>query len=253
MLLLTGGVMARGKHDPALAEWRPGAGGCPTSPAGHRLAARQSAPPSWVKLSCVASPPGNEPDTSEGAHVRHQQTMTRLPGRYRRRLGHGPGLGAAVWAATAAAARRPREAAPGCATSALSVWVDATQSDGAAGTIAFALEITNRGGHACTLKGYPGVSATTLAAGSSATRRPPAGLPGRPVTLAAGATAHADLFYHDVEVSTSGCSGAASLIKVYPPNSKTSKTGFFSLPVCTVKNHGTFSVSVIRSGSKLDV
>jgi hypothetical protein len=165
------------------------------------------------------------------------------------------GLGAAVWATTAAAAAPAPRATPVCATSALSVWVDATQSDGAAGTVAFALEITNRGGHACTLKGYPGVSATTLNGrqlGDAATRQPvfKAGL----VTLAAGATAHADLFYHDAEVTTSGCKPtAASLIKVYPPNSKASKTGFFSLPVCTVKNHSSFSVSVIRSGSKLDV
>jgi hypothetical protein len=165
------------------------------------------------------------------------------------------GLGAAVWAATGAAAAPAPKAAPACATSALSVWVDATQSDGAAGTTAFALEITNRGGRACTLKGYPGVSATTLGGrqlGDAATRQPlfKAGL----VTVAAGATAHADLFYHDVEVTTSGCKpAAASLIKVYPPNSKTSKTGFFSLKVCTVKNHGSMSVSVIRGGSKLDV
>ncbi|HEY0933134.1 MAG TPA: DUF4232 domain-containing protein [Trebonia sp.] len=165
------------------------------------------------------------------------------------------GTGAAVWATTAASAAPSPAAVPGCATSALSVWVDATQSDGGAGTVAYPLEITNRGGHACTLKGYPGVSATTFGGrqlGDAAGHDPvfKAGL----VTIPAGGTAHADLFYHDVEVSTSGCKpAAASLIKVYPPNSRTAKTGFFSLPVCTVKKHGSVSVSVVRGGSRLDV
>lgn len=169
------------------------------------------------------------------------------------------GVGAAVWATTAASAApspaAAAAAAPTCATSALSVWVDADQSDGAAGTDAYPLEITNHGGHACTLKGYPGVSTTTLGGGQlgdAASRQPvfAAAL----VTIPAGGTAHADLFYHDVAVFTSGCKPAqASLIKVYPPNSKQADTGFFSLQVCTLKNHGYLAVSVIRSGPRLDV
>jgi len=173
------------------------------------------------------------------------------------------GVGAAVWATTAAAAApspaaaaaAAAAAAPTCATSALSVWVDADQSDGAAGTDAYPLEITNHGGHACTLKGYPGVSTTTLGGGQlgdAASRQPvfAAAL----VTIPAGGTAHADLFYHDVAVFTSGCKPTqASLIKVYPPNSKQADTGFFSLQVCTLKNHGYLAVSVIRSGPRLDV
>ena len=69
-----------------------------------------------------------------------------------------------------------------------------------------------------------------------------------------GGTAHADLFYHDVGVFTSGCKPTqASLIKVYPPNSKQADTGFFSLEVCTLKNDSYLAVSVIRSGPRLDV
>lgn len=165
------------------------------------------------------------------------------------------GIGAAAWATTAASAAPAPTAAPACVTSALSVWVDADQSDGAAGTDAYPLEITNHGGHACTLKGYPGVSATTLSGrqlGDAATRQPvfAAAL----VTIPAGGTAHADLFYHDVGVLTSGCEPAqASLVKVYPPNSKQAGTGFFSLKVCTLKNDAYLAVSVIRSGPRLDV
>ena len=165
------------------------------------------------------------------------------------------GIGVAAWAATAASAAQAPAAAPACATSALSVWVDADQSDGAAGTDAYPLEITNHGSRACTLDGYPGVSATTLGGrqlGDAASREPV--FAATPVTIPAGGTAHADLFYHDVAVITSGCKPAqASLIKVYPPNSKQADTGFFSLPVCTLKNHGYLSVSVIRSGARLDV
>jgi hypothetical protein len=165
------------------------------------------------------------------------------------------GTGAAVWATTAASAAPAPATAPTCATSALSVWVDPDQSDGAAGTDAYPLEITNHGGRACTLKGYPGVSATTLSGrqlGDAASRQPV--FAATLVTIPAGGTAHADLFYHDVEVVTSGCKPAqASLIKVYPPNSKQADVGFFSLQVCTLKNHGYLAISVIRSGPRLDV
>jgi Domain of unknown function (DUF4232) len=132
--------------------------------------------------------------------------------------------------------------------------VDASQSSGAAGTITYALEFTNISGHACNTFGFPGVSATSLAgkqlgdaAGRNGLFRP------RVVTIPAGATAHADLFYGDAEVSTSGCKPtAASLIKVFPPNARGSKLGFFSLPVCTLKHHTYLRVTVVRSGPHLD-
>jgi hypothetical protein len=165
------------------------------------------------------------------------------------------GIGAAVWAGVGA----PASAAPAdpanCDTASLSVWVDASQSSGAAGTFAYALEFTNIGKKACTLIGYPGVSALNLNGkqlGDAAGRNPL--FAARLVTIPAGGTAHADLFWSDGEVFTSGCKPTpASLIRVYPPNSKTSKLGFFSLQVCTVKKHAYLFTSVVRSGPKLDV
>ena len=59
-------------------------------------------------------------------------------------------------AAPAAQAGTPR-----CATSGLVVWMD-TQGDGAAGSVYYTLQFTNLSGHACTLRGYPGVSAVSL-------------------------------------------------------------------------------------------
>jgi len=145
-------------------------------------------------------------------------------------------------------------AAARCATSVLSVWVDAGQSSGGAGTIESALEFTNIGSKPCTLIGYPGVAATNAAGkqlGDSAGWNPR--YSARLVTIPAGGTAHADLFWSDGEVFTSGCKPTqASLLKVYPPNSTTAKVGFFDLPVCTLANHHFLSATVIRSGPRID-
>jgi hypothetical protein len=172
------------------------------------------------------------------------------------------GVGAVVWATSPAASAAPVKlaavvkpaAAAHCATSALSVWVDASQGNGAAGTIESALEFTNIGSKPCTLSGYPGVTATSATGkqlGDAAGWNPR--YPKRLVTIPAGGTAHADLFWSDGEVFTSGCKPTqASLIKVYPPNSSTAKAGFFDLPVCTLANHHYLSATVIRSGPKID-
>ena len=68
------------------------------------------------------------------------------------------GIGGAVWATTAASAAPA--AAPACATANLAVWVDVGQGSAAAGTTFYPLDFTNTGSRACTLFGYPGVSAT---------------------------------------------------------------------------------------------
>ena len=168
------------------------------------------------------------------------------------------GVGAVVWATSPAsaadtAAARPADAAR-CATSAISVWVDANQNNGAAGTIESALEFTNIGTKPCTLIGYPGVtarSATGKQLGDGAGWNPR--YPARLVTIPAGGTAHADLFWSDGEVFTSGCKPTqANLLKVYPPNSPTAKVAFFDLPVCTLPNHHYLSATVIRSGPRMD-
>jgi hypothetical protein len=172
------------------------------------------------------------------------------------------GVGGVAWAASPAssapAVRLAAAAAPAaaarCATSALSVWVDANQSSGGAGTIESALEFTNIGTRPCTLIGYPGVAATNATGrqlGDSAGWNPR--YRARLVTIPAGGTAHADLFWSDGEVFTSGCKPTqASLLKVYPPDATTAKIGFFDLPVCTLANHHYLSATVIRSGPRLD-
>jgi Protein of unknown function (DUF4232) len=143
------------------------------------------------------------------------------------------GIGGAVWATSAASAAPA--AVPACSTADLSVWVNLSAGSAAAGTDSWPLDFTNTGSHACTLYGYPGVSATNAngAQLGRAADRQPIFAP-RTVTIGAGGTAHAYLFWTEVlNFTPSGCKlGTASLLKVYPPNRKSAAYTFFSLQVC---------------------
>lgn len=55
-----------------------------------------------------------------------------------------------------------RASTPRCSISGLVVWLD-TKGSGTAGGTYYYLEFTNESGHACTLEGYPTVSAVNLA------------------------------------------------------------------------------------------
>jgi Protein of unknown function (DUF4232) len=143
-------------------------------------------------------------------------------------------------AALAATASAPAGAAtagtPGCATAGLVVWMN-TQGSGAAGSIFYTLRFTNLSGHACTLRGYPGVSAVSLGGrqlGSPAAWGPPGT---HVVRLANRATAYAVLQYSDVVTSNSGpepCDAAnAAGLRVYPPDQTASKIVPFPLTACT--------------------
>ncbi|HEY5394193.1 MAG TPA: DUF4232 domain-containing protein [Trebonia sp.] len=143
------------------------------------------------------------------------------------------GLGGAVWATSAASAAPA--AVPTCSTASLAVWVDVSQGSGAAGTIFYPLDFTNTGSRACTLRGYPGVSATT--ANGKQLGRAAARVPqdtAATVTIPAGGSAHAVLSWVEVgNFTASGCQPAtASLIKVFPPGRTSAAFGFFSLQAC---------------------
>jgi hypothetical protein len=117
----------------------------------------------------------------------------------------------------------PSSSAPGtpaCATSALQVKLGS--SDGYAGGVYVLIDFTNTSGSTCTLFGYPGVSLVTgppykqigLAAKRSTST------PKKLVTLAAGATAHAQLQIVDALNFPSATCGPtkATALKIYPPN-----------------------------------
>jgi hypothetical protein len=148
------------------------------------------------------------------------------------------GLGGAVLAtsaASAAPASVPASAAPACSTADLLVWVNLGAGSVAAGTTSWPLDFTNTGSRACTLSGYPGVSATNAKGGQlcRADDRQPI-FTARTVTIPAGGTAHAYLFWLQVlNFTPSRCKiGTASLLKVYPPGQRSAADTFFSMQVC---------------------
>jgi hypothetical protein len=138
---------------------------------------------------------------------------------------------------SSAAARASAASAPGCTAFDLGAWLAIDQGNGAAGTIYYPLEFTNLSGHACSLFGFPGVSALDAQGrqlGSPAnwerTTSP------RTVVLAPGATAHTLLAYHDVAVSTEpGCDpvNTAVLLRVYPPGQHSATDAAYDFQSCS--------------------
>ena len=157
---------------------------------------------------------------------------------------HVPGFGGRRFISTIAIAClaalalliAPASAAPPrCATSGLVVWLD-TQGNGAAGSVYYELMLTNLSGHACTLAGYPGVSAVDLTGrrlGSPASRN--AAHTSRTVTLANGASAKAVLRIVDVaNYPASRCRPVtAAGLRVYPPNQAAAKVVPFPFRACS--------------------
>jgi hypothetical protein len=133
---------------------------------------------------------------------------------------------AALGATTAAAA--PAARTPACATSGLVVWMNTQGSSGMYHT-EYNLYFTNLSGHACTLRGSPGVSAVSLSGhqlGRAASGNYSGNVPA--VRLASGATAQALLSIAAVSASGGnpplGCrTVTAAGLRVYPPNEFASK------------------------------
>jgi hypothetical protein len=156
----------------------------------------------------------------------------------------------AAAAGSAAMAATPAHAASSiskCTAEDLGVWVAADQSDGAAGSIYYPLEITNLSSGTCYLYGHPGVSAVTGAAhqlGQSAHWNP--GTP-EVVNLAPGATAHAILRYIDVQIMPACHPASAADLKVYPPDQTSSTSAFWGFTTCST-GHGDLAVGVIQPG-----
>jgi hypothetical protein len=145
---------------------------------------------------------------------------------------------AAPAARRAAAASAPPTAAaasvPRCTTSGLVIWLD-TQGNGTAGSVIYELRFTNLSGHTCALFGYPGVSAVDLAGnqlGSSATRD--RARAARLLTLKNGRSATALLRIVDAgNFPAFACTPTtAAGLRVFPPNSPTSKVVPFPFRAC---------------------
>jgi len=140
-------------------------------------------------------------------------------------------ISAAASAHFAAAATAPR-----CATAGLVVWLNTEGADHAAGSSYYKLAFTNLSGHACTLQGFPGVSAAGISGRQlgRAAARSHAGT-ARQIRLANNATAVAVLQIanaHNFPRSSCGLVVAAAL-RIYPPNQTASKLAPFPFPACS--------------------
>ena len=145
-------------------------------------------------------------------------------------------LAASASPAKTAARTRPAAAAilPRCGTGALTAWLG-IPGDGYAGGADYQLELSNTSAHACTLYGYPGVSA--LAPGGHQLGRAAGrgrASASRLVTLGRGATAHVLLQITDVANFPPASCGerTAVALRVYPPGATRSLEVPFTFPAC---------------------
>jgi hypothetical protein len=116
------------------------------------------------------------------------------------------------------------------------VWLATNEGGGAAGSVFYTLKFTNLARRACTLAGYPGVSAVDLGGrrlGSPAGRNPHQPL--KVVTLPPGETASAVLqISQAANFPTGSCRlVAAAGVRVYPPNAFESKTVPIPFSACS--------------------
>jgi hypothetical protein len=139
---------------------------------------------------------------------------------------------AALAAISSPSAGVPAPSTPRCASANLVVWLDVPPGNDYAGGADYYLEFTNLSGRACTLRGYPGVSAVSL---SGSQLGSPAGW-GAPatttVTLVSGTTATARLQINDPTAYSNRCllpppwqqpwrgwtAPTAAGLRVFPPN-----------------------------------
>jgi hypothetical protein len=173
--------------------------------------------------------------------------MTKLF-RTRRHVALAAGLAAAatlaivsVAPAAFSAPQSVTAATPKCGPRALGVWVARDQSDVAAGTAFFRLEFTNLSHHACTLFGFPGVSAHASNGrqlGNPAARDDT--IKARTVRLVPGATGYALIAYSDVVTGNCPNKATAAYLQVYAPDQFTADTAFWSLTACTTPGQKNF-------------
>ena len=163
----------------------------------------------------------------------------------RRLLAGGTVLfGASVAAATAPAVGSTAAVVPGCTAAGTQIWLGVGEGGGFAGGYGLPLEFSNIGHRACTLSGYPGVSAFrgTGQIGPAASRiRESHGT----VVLAPGATAHAFLRVTDAGARCSHPTTAAGL-RVYAPGQTKART--VTTPVTVCAHRGVLAVGAVRPG-----
>jgi hypothetical protein len=162
------------------------------------------------------------------------------------------GLGISSAAFASSGSSGAASAVPACTAGNLGAWVAVDQGNGAAGSVYLPLQFTNLSGHACSLHGFPGVSALDRSGhqlGSPA-NWDHVSVP-RTVVLSAGATAHAVLRWSDATVTTApGCHPVNSTfqLRIYPPNQRSATHAAFGLEACSYTGPIYLSVGPIIPG-----
>lgn len=136
-------------------------------------------------------------------------------------------------------------AAAQCSAADTQIWLGMGGGSGFAGGYGMPLEFSNVSRHACTLYGYPGVSAVrgVRRIGPAATRLNESHAL---VTLAPGATAHAFLRVTDTGALCGGNGVSADGLKVYAPGQRSAKPVLVPLQVCA--HRVTLAIGAVRSG-----
>lgn len=148
-------------------------------------------------------------------------------------------------AVPARAAARAHGATAACTSGSVVTWLN-TQGNGAAGTIFYRLNFTNLSGSSCTLRGYPGVSAVSLAGrqlGSAGTRS--SVKPVRTITIRSGGTAHASLGIVEAGNFSNCHMVTAAGVRVFAPNQTRSQTDLFPFQACSNRGPVILKVSAV--------
>jgi len=142
-----------------------------------------------------------------------------------------------------------RIGAPQCQPGGAVVWMDTHSLGGAAGTVYYALKVTNLSGRSCRMFGFPGVSAVSLRGtqlGAPASRTLNS-VPERTITLRTGQTATAYLGIHEViYFPRSSCRPVtAAGLRIYLPGQTGSKIVPYPFQTCSARGQSSLSVSPV--------
>jgi Protein of unknown function (DUF4232) len=146
----------------------------------------------------------------------------------------GAGGGSLFAQATGLASASARSAIARCRTSGLDIWLNNEGGGGTAGSVFYKLELTNLSGRACSLEGYPRVTAVSLGGGQigKAASRESSVAP-RLVTLAVGRSAVAVVRVVDTGALPKACRARiAAGFRVYPPGQNRSRVVPFPFMAC---------------------
>jgi Protein of unknown function (DUF4232) len=151
----------------------------------------------------------------------------------------------------AAEAQVSASATPMCTTPGLAVWLYTPPGNAAAGRFHLDVGFTNLSGKACSLFGYPGVSALSQTNQQLGTPATHSTMAEHSVLLANGGSATAQLQVVDVGfVATSSCRPMTSAsLRIFPPGNTVAAVVAFRLPVCS-RPWADMAVDPVQEASK---